>query len=138
MSFSHIRMIFRIIIQNKRSTLINFLGLVLGLSSFLVVFSWIRTEYSVDRFHAHKKQLYQVVIQFPDGLLDSNTPYALAPAMKDAFPELVNYSRVVRLSTQYNSSFDFYPDDPDFEPVYEPSVVRVDTGFFKMFSGKVT
>jgi len=127
-------MIFRIIIQNKRSTLINFLGLVLGLSSFLVVFSWIRTEYSVDRFHAHKKQLYQVVIQFPDGLLDSNTPYALAPAMKDAFPELVNYSRVVRLSTQYNSSFDFYPDDPDFEPVYEPSVVRVDTGFFKMFS----
>ena len=79
MSFSHIRMIFRIIIQNKRSTLINFLGLVLGLSSFLVVFSWIRTEYSVDRFHAHKKELYHVVIQFPDGVLDANTPYALAP-----------------------------------------------------------
>jgi len=134
MSFSHIRMIFRIIIQNKRFTLINFLGLVLGLSSFLVVFSWIRTEYSVDRFHAHKNELYQVVIQFPDGLLDANSPYALAPGMKEAFPELVNYSRVVRLSTQFNSSFDFYPDNPDFEPVYEPSVVRVDTGFFKMFS----
>jgi len=121
-------------IQNKRSTLINFLGLVLGLSSFVVVFSWIRTEYSVDRFHAHKDRLYHLVIQFPDGLLDANTPYALAPEMKDAFPELEDYSRIVRLSEQYNSSFDFFPDNADFEPVYEPNVVMVDTGFFRMFS----
>ena len=32
MSFSHFRMILRIMIQNRRSTLINFLGLVLGLN----------------------------------------------------------------------------------------------------------
>ncbi|MEN8203662.1 MAG: ABC transporter permease, partial [Bacteroidota bacterium] len=87
MSFSHIRMILRIMIQNKRSTLINFLGLVLGLTSFVVVFSWIRTEYSVDRFHAHKDRLYQLVIQHPDGVLDPNTPYTMAPGMKNVFPE---------------------------------------------------
>ena len=75
-----------------------------------------------------------MVIQFPDGVLDSNTPYALAPEMKDAFPEIINYTRVVRLATNYNSSFNFFPDDSDFEPVYEPNVVQVDTGFFKMFS----
>jgi len=134
MSFSHVRMILRIMIQNRRSTLINFLGLVLGLSSFVVIFSWIRTEYSVDRFHQYKGQLYQLVIQFPDGLLDSNTPYALAPEMKNAYAELANYSRLVRLETQVNSSFDFFPEDPDNEPVYETNVACVDTGFFKMFS----
>jgi len=121
-------------IQNKRSTLINFLGLVLGLSSFVVVFSWIRTEYSVDRFHDHRDQLYHVVILFPDGVLDSNTPYAMIPAMKNAFPEIASYSRVVRLATQHNSSFDFFPDDPSREPVYETNVAQVDTGFFGMFS----
>ncbi len=121
-------------IQNRRSTLINFLGLILGLTSFVVVFSWIRTEYSVDRFHEHKKQLFHLVILFPDGTLDSNTPYALAPVMKNTFPEVVNYSRIVRLETQTNSSFDFFPEDPDNEPVYETKVARVDTGFFKMFS----
>ncbi|MCK5692033.1 MAG: ABC transporter permease [Bacteroidales bacterium] len=134
MSFSHFRMILRIMIQNKRSTLINFLGLVLGLTSFVVIFSWIRTEFSVDRFHEHKKQLFQLVIQFPNGILDPNTPYALAPEMKNTFPEVLNYSRLVRLETQLNSSFDFFPEDPDNEPVYETKVARVDTGFFNMFS----
>ena len=73
----------------------------------------------MDRFHTNKKQLYQLVIQFPDGVLDANTPYALAPEMKNTFPELANYSRLVRLETQLNSSFDFFPEDPDNEPVYE-------------------
>ena len=47
---------------------------------------------------------------------------------------MTNYSRLVRLETQVNSSFDFFPEDPDNEPVYETNVARVDTGFFKMFS----
>lgn len=121
-------------IQNRRSTLINFLGLVLGLTSFVVIFSWIRTEFSVDRFHKHKASLYQLVIHFPNGILDSNTPYALAPEMMNTFPEIRNYSRLVRLENQHNSSFDFFPGDPDNEPVYESNVACVDTGFFHMFS----
>lgn len=127
-------MIVRIMVQNRRSTLINFLGLILGLTSFIVIFSWIRTEYSVDRFQERRNQLFQLVIQFPEGLLDSNTPYALAPAMKRAFPEIESYTRVVRMESQVNSSFDFYPDDPDNDPVYEPRVARVDSGFFSMFT----
>jgi ABC-type antimicrobial peptide transport system permease subunit len=127
-------MIIRIMLQNKRSTLINFLGLVLGLSSFIVVFSWIRIEFSVDRFHSNKKRLYQLVIQHPDGVLDSNTPYAMAPGMQAAFPELANHCRLVRLSTQQNTSFDFFPEEPEREPVYETKVVEVDTGFFGMFT----
>jgi ABC-type antimicrobial peptide transport system permease subunit len=134
MSFSHIKMILRIMSQNRRSTLINFLGLVLGLTAFVVVFSWIRTEYSVDRFHEHRGRLFQLVIQFPTGILDPNTPYALAPVMKSTFPEIQNYSRLVRMETQINSSFDFYPGDPDNEPVYETKVALVDSGFFHMFS----
>ena len=121
-------------IQNRRSTLINFLGLVLGLTSFVIIFSWIRTEFSVDRFHQNKERLFQLVIQFPDGTLDSNTPYALAPEMMNTFPELRNYTRLVRLETQRNSSFDFFPEDPDNDPVYENRVACVDTGFFHMFT----
>ena len=108
MSFSHIRMILRSMVQNKRSTLISFIGLIFGLTSFVVVYSWIRTEFSMDRFHTHKNSMYHMVIQFPDGVLDSNTPYALAPEMKDAFPEIINYTRVVRLATNSNSSFNFF------------------------------
>jgi ABC-type antimicrobial peptide transport system permease subunit len=134
MNYSQFKMILRIMIQNQRSTLINFLGLILGLTSFVIIFSWIRTEFSVDRYHKNKGRLFQLVIQFPDGVLDSNTPYALAPEMKDAFPEVADYTREVRVASQINSSFDFYPGDPDNEPVYETHVARVDTGFFSMFS----
>lgn len=121
-------------IQNRRSTLINFFGLVLGLTSFVVIFSWIRTEFSVDRFHTNNGQLFQLVIQFPDGPLDSNTPYALAPEMMNTFPEIRSYTRLVRMQTNMNSTFDFFPEDPDNEPVYENMVACVDTAFFHMFS----
>ncbi len=134
MNFSQLRMILRIMIQNRRSTLINFLGLILGLTSFIIIFSWIRTEYSVDRFHRNRGRLFQLAIKFPEGILDANSPYALAPEMKNAFPEVADYTREVRIVTQVNSSFDFYPEDPDNEPVYETNVARVDTGFFSMFS----
>jgi len=134
MSFSQFKMILRIMIQNHRTTLINFLGLVLGLTSFVIIFSWIRTEFSVDRYHQNKGRLFQLVIQFPDGVLDSNSPYALAPAMLNSFPEIADFTREVRVASQHNSSFDFFPEDPDNDPVYETHVVRVDTGFFTMFS----
>ncbi len=136
MSFSQFKMILRIMIQNHRTTLINFLGLVLGLTSFVIIFSWIRTEFSVDRYHSNKGSLFQLVIQFPEGILDSNSPYALAPAMNNTFPEVANYTRELRVASQNNSSFDFFPEDPDNDPVYETHVVRVDTGFFSMFSFK--
>lgn len=134
MSYTQFKMILRIMIQNHRSTLINFLGLVLGLTSFVIIFSWIRTEFSIDRYHKNKGRLFQLVIQFPDGVLDANSPYALAPEMKNSFPEVADYTREVRVATQVNSSFDFFPEDPDNEPVYETRVARVDTGFFSMFS----
>jgi hypothetical protein len=134
MSFSHFKMILRIMFQNWRSTLINYLGLLLGLTSFVIIFSWIRSEYSVDKYHTNKDRLYQLVIQFPEGFLDANTPYALAPAMKEVFPEVENYSRLVKLESQVSSSFDFFPENPDNDPVYEANVARVDTGFFGMFT----
>jgi len=71
---------------------------------------------------------------FPDGPLDPNTPYALAPEMMNTFPEIRTYSRLVRLETNLNSTFDFHPEDPDNEPVYENKVACVDTAFFHMFS----
>lgn len=125
---------FRILLKNKRFTLINMTGLTISLWSFIMVFSWVSSELSYNRSFDNKDNLYQLTIKHPKGLIDPNTPFAVAPLINEIIPEILNYSRVIRLSSQRNSSFIFDLDDPVNTMAYEPDVVMVDTGFFKMFS----
>ena len=74
-----LRIAFRILVRNKRFSLINLAGLTLGLTSFVIIFGWLKDEFSFDHFHRNRNRLVQMVIKHPQGILDPNTPYALAP-----------------------------------------------------------
>jgi hypothetical protein len=49
----------RNIIRNKGFSVINIMGLALGLACSLVIMLWVNDEKSVDAFHANGKYLYQ-------------------------------------------------------------------------------
>ena len=46
----------RILLKNKHFTTINLLGLVIGITSFIIISSWVRHELSYDSFHTKKGQ----------------------------------------------------------------------------------
>jgi ABC-type antimicrobial peptide transport system permease subunit len=81
----------RNLIRNKAFSLINVLGLALGLACSLIIFLWVHDEKSVDRFHQNADQLYQVYERnYYDGKIDAGYPTQglLAEELKRVIPEI--------------------------------------------------
>ncbi|MBX7152038.1 ABC transporter permease [bacterium] len=77
--------------RNKSYTLINVLGLSLGITCALMIFLIVRFELTFDDFHSKKDRLYRVNTDrsHPDGILyDFGTQSPLAPALRTDFPDI--------------------------------------------------
>ena len=80
--------------KNKTFSLINILGLSLGMACSLLIILWVRDERGIDAFHKNDKELYSIFErQYHDGRIDAGhyTPGLLAEELKTVFPE-VKYS----------------------------------------------
>ena len=123
------RTTFRNIARQKVFTFINITGLAIGLAASLLILLWIQDELSYDRFHSNAENIYRVE-------MDQNysgdvyhvyvTPQPSGPVWKERIPEIVEQTRVRRLSRTL-----FRHDDKVF---FENSLMAVDSGFFSVFS----
>ena len=57
---SYIKIAFRNLVRYKSFSLINILGLAIGLSASLLIALWVFDELSYDKFHENSKQIYRV------------------------------------------------------------------------------
>ena len=81
----------RNMIRNKTFSLINVLGLALGLACSLLIFLWVADEKKVDAFHQNGKQLYQIYERnYFDGKVDASYPTQglLAEELKRVIPDI--------------------------------------------------
>ena len=125
---------FRNIQRNKLFTLINIIGLAIGMACFILIFLWIQDELSFNKFHENKDQLYLLTIKHPTDVIDSNVPYALAPILANEFPEIINCTRIYELSNVSSCSFEYQNKNNHQIMFYENSVILVDESFFSIFS----
>ena len=82
---------FRNFLRNRNYTLINILGLSIGLTACIVIFLLIRFDTEFDRFHQHYDRLYRVVrtTKSASGLEPSSvTPYPFAAAFRQDFTDV--------------------------------------------------
>lgn len=88
----HLILIFRNFKRFKSSFFINLIGLSTGLACSLLIFLWVMDELSVDRFHDHGDQIYQVMENQRLGDEIKTIPNSaglLAESMDEDFPEVV-------------------------------------------------
>jgi len=119
----------RNIYKHKGYSAINIFGLAVGLASFLLMLLWIQEELSFDSFHTNGDQIYRVISELHsnDGkVLNAKTPNALAPELKNEFPEIVDFIRYQGYEGWFIKANDKTLADVVFG-VAEPQ-------FFKMFS----
>jgi len=120
----------RNILRQRGFSLINILGLTIGLSvSFLILF-YIFDELSFDKFHKDPGHLYRLVVKGTLGemnLQTAVTPKALAGKLSREVPD-VELSTVFDLET---SSFLLAIGD---KKVYERDFLYADTSFLKIFN----
>ena len=128
-----IKISIRQILRHKIHSFINIFGLTIGMVSFILIFIWIKEEFSYDKFHDKKDNIYQLSIKHQSGILDSNVPYALAPLLQDKIPGIKDYSRIFRLSYITPCALK-YQDNSAEVKFYVDDICLVDSGFLKMFS----
>lgn len=124
----------RNMLRNKIFALVNLLGLAVGMACFILIMTWTQDELSFDRFHANKDHLHLLTIHHPSEIVDSNVPFALAPILAAEFPEIVNFTRILRLGPKMTCSINHVSQSGNLIKFYEKEVIRVDPAFFTMFS----
>jgi len=95
---NYLKTALRNIKRHKGYTIINFVGLLLGLISCLVIFLYIRYEMSYDRYHEFADDIYrinsEVPIQGQGSYINATSPGLLAPALLEDVPEVVVAARI--------------------------------------------
>jgi len=117
----------RNLILNKVFALINIIGFAIGIACVILFFMWVSDEVSYDRFHENGDRIFNLVSVFPldDMHSMSVTPFPLAPALKDRYPEVESYTRYWQ-----------YPALVQYGEIsyVEEKIHLVDPGFLEMFS----
>lgn len=99
MLISTLKIALRIIRRQKFYSLINIVGLSIGLAVFLIIVLLLRYEAGYDRFHANYDRIYRIVIGDPAGKdAYAGAPSPLGPMIVENLPEVVDMVRFDRTS----------------------------------------
>ncbi|MGH7595575.1 MAG: ABC transporter permease, partial [bacterium] len=127
---NYLTIAWRNIQQNKSVTFINVFGLALGMAAYWLILHYVADELSYDEFHLNKASLYRVHYQqYKAGTLEVDNAAAVpavGPAMKDNFPQVVDYARLVTL----NPTIVAYQN----RRYREEKIRVVDPSFLKLFT----
>lgn len=128
---NYFKLAYRNIFKQKLLSLINILGLSLGLACFCLFLLYAVNELTHDRFHAQSEDIFRVYRwSMPNageaGEGDVYMPMPLGPAIKQDIPDIQRYVRMVDFGDQnFVRSGDH---------VFEIPVVFADPDFFHVFS----
>jgi ABC-type antimicrobial peptide transport system permease subunit len=126
---NYLTLTFRNFLRNGNYTLINILGLSIGITSCIILFLLIRFDTSVDKFQTNYDRLYRVVRteQNASGTVyESVTPYPFAAAFRQDFPD-------VPLVTQFHFHREGFLTVGTEKHEIE-QVLFADTSFFDVFN----
>ncbi|NIJ51810.1 ABC transporter permease [Dyadobacter arcticus] len=88
---NYLKIAWRNLLKNKTFSLINILGLALGMACSLFIMLWVQDEIRMDRFHENDARLYSVLEnQFYSGAINTygSTPGILAENIVKDIPEI--------------------------------------------------
>ena len=115
--------------KQKYYTLINVLGLALGLACFLFILAYVKDELSYDRYHEKADRIYRVDFKGTVFGQDFDMPEVgdpLGPTVLRDFPEVEQQARLRR-----RGSFLVRHKDNTYR---EENVIFADSTFFNVFS----
>ncbi len=100
---------FRNLLKNKSLTLINILGLAVGLASSILILMHVAHEYSYDKNWEKGDQIYRISYdRYQNGELSfksARTLAGMAPVLKEKLPEVIGSTQFFRdIATIYNEN----------------------------------
>lgn len=124
---NYIKIAWRKLWKNKVYSVINILGLALGISVTLIIALWVNSELKYDRFYTITDRLYQVYTRDAfEGEQHTwgGTPAVLGPVLKEEHPEIEHMARVWNINHRIHT---------DATSGFKATGVASDAAFFNLF-----
>jgi len=120
---------FRVLQKDKFHSIMNIIGLAIGLSCCILVLLFVQNELSYDRHHQKIDRIYRYGVNMTIGEVNSSqitSNIAVGPLLQDEMPEIEEYVRFLNpgnaLLEAYGKSF------------YENNLKLTDNSIFKVFT----
>ena len=116
--------------KNKVFSVINILGLSIGLACCILMFLFIQNELSYDKFNIHASTIYRITSESESAGGKTNlavTPAPWAPLMKKDFPQINNFVRILKSEKAVIGQ-------PGQQKFYENDLLFADSTFLDVFS----
>ncbi len=102
--FYNLKIAIRNLHKNGLYSMINLIGMSIGLVACTFIFLWAQDEKSYDQFHQNPKDIYQVITHFKsDGGTESMdlAPGLIGPFFEQNFPEVESSCRIYETTRKY-------------------------------------
>ena len=97
---NYFKIAWRNAMRQKGYSVINILGLAIGIAACMLILQYVSFELSFENFHANKDRIYRVKQdRYDNGKLSTEWAagaFAVGKSFKDAIPEIENYVNVVK------------------------------------------
>jgi len=120
---------FRNIIRHKSYSLINIVGLAVGIACFLLIMLWVDYETGYDSYHANIDQIHILCLDAEMHGADKRLPITnggAGPALVEEFPEVINATRMETFGKMLIQNGD--------KQVYIDDAIYADNEIFNVFS----
>ena len=101
---NYLKIALRSLWRSKLHSLINILGLSLGVVCCILIVLFVRDEWTFDQFHTKSDRIYRVYVYENWGenqeFFNTVTPVPMGPTLKESFPEVEKQVRILPLGTQ--------------------------------------
>ncbi len=118
-------------------SVINVVGLSIGLAATILIILFVRYELSADAHQQHRDEMYRLGITLGIG---GSTPvtvglssYVIGPDLVETFPEITHYTRFMSMDFVASEMHVQYED----QSLYEKGILLADSNFFSFFSHPV-
>ncbi|WKN40764.1 ABC transporter permease [Tunicatimonas pelagia] len=141
---NYLKIAYRNLLKNKVFSLINIVGLAIGMAAFILILLYLNFELSYDSFHQNAENIYRIPREvYQEGeLIDhraANVP-AVGPTLKATFPEVKDFVRLTEAResmSPYVSYRDEHMDVTSFliEDIYFAGPSFLDVFSFNLIKG---
>ncbi|MEM9671650.1 MAG: ABC transporter permease [Bacteroidota bacterium] len=135
---NYLKTALRHLLKNRVTTVINILGLALGISCLLIILAVVRYEQSYDQFHSDAERIYRVVrVSQGEGEKEYRTgvPYAVPGALREELTMAEKVAATLFYSEEgmQISVVDETSRDQTQQFRERDGIVFMDTAFFNLF-----
>jgi len=127
----------RNILKHRIYSLINIIGLAVGITYTILILLYVTDEISYDRFHSKSDRIYRVIEFIDPAERSSSLPFPTSQALVTDFPNLIESS--VRLFNFQASTLamEYRPENGQPVQFNEPNIFLADSTFFEVFDFKL-